>query len=964
VSTADLGKSRFVPEPSSIKGSSVSSPPILTLQDERERLAVAIADGERINWQQVAAAGVLPASEILALRALEGRRIPVPEESDLAPGKVVGDFRLVSVIGEGGMGQVWEVEQLSLSRRVALKFVRSDRVTEHQLELFAREARAGGRMNHAGIVTIYGHGRSNRLAWIAMERVPGGRNLRNVLDETARARELPADHDRRVARYVAEIAEAMQVAHAAGVIHRDLKPQNVLITPEDRPKVTDFGVARITDEQALSHSGEPAGTYLYMSPEQLSGKRADVDGRSDVFSLGVVLYELSTLRRPFEGDTSHQVAQQILSKDPPDPRTVRSRVPQDLAVIVGKALEKERGRRYPTMEEFARDLRRFLAGEPIHARPPTAMRRLLQWMRRHPARSAAAAIASVAVLVISLLLLENVDANRDLRAAVLALRSKTTEAEGNARAASEQATLATTRAEDLLRLSALQDLEDLLAAADGLWPAHPENIDAFGKWIQEARERVAELPLHRSKRDELRAKALPQSPAERQAERERHPDYPRWIELEGERSAEARTAGAATSESELRAAREGLSATEEEFHNLEARLDERRDWSFPVEEREARWWNNQLTKLIEGLEDLEGGLLREGATTEAYGWSLPKRLAFARALQAGFARDGEYTRAWAQVLPAIHSTYPGLALTPQLGLVPIGPDPASKLWEFAHLATGEPAVRGPDGRLVLTEASGLVFVLLPGGTFHMGAQSLDPAGPNHDPQAQKDESPVHEVKLSPFFLSKYEMSQAQWQRFAGRNPSVYPIVEDLETKERIPAPLHPVEQVNWPTCMEACARMGLSLPSEAQWEYAARGGTRTVWWTGNERESLRGAVNLADQAAARADASWPEIKDWPDLDDGFGAHAPVNRYTPNPFGLHNVHGNVSEWCLDGNDGVSYPDGPTSDPVKDPSGCPLREHRGACFFYAAVSARSANRSHCAPDFKSSEIGLRPARAVLP
>jgi len=173
----------------------------------------------------------------------------------LAAGKRVGDFELLSLVGQGGMGQVWEAEQVSLQRRVAMKFVRPERVTERQLELFAREARAGGRLSHQGIVTVYGYGQSEGLAWIAMEYVEGAWTLEDFVDELTRTGEVPAGYDRHVAQFVAEIADAMHAAHEAGVIHRDLKPPNVLITESDRPKVTDFGLARITDEASLSVTG-------------------------------------------------------------------------------------------------------------------------------------------------------------------------------------------------------------------------------------------------------------------------------------------------------------------------------------------------------------------------------------------------------------------------------------------------------------------------------------------------------------------------------------------------------------------------------------------------------------------------------------------------------------------------------------------------------------------------------------
>ncbi len=900
----------------------------------------------------------------------EQRPQPAP---GLSSGKVVGEFRLVALIGQGGMGQVWEAEQVALKRRVAVKFVRPERVTAHQLELFAREARAGGRLSHPGIVSVFGHGESDGLAWIALEFVAGAWTLKDFLDEATRAGELPPGYDRHVARFVAEIAEALQAAHEAGVIHRDVKPQNVLITADDKPKVTDFGLARLTDEAALSVTGDFAGTYLYMSPEQAMAKRMGLDHRTDVFSLGVVLYELLALRRPFEGDTSQQVAEQIVTKDPPDPRTLRSKVPRDLAVIANHALEKERDKRYQTMKEFAADLRRYLGNEPIHATPPTRLDRAVKWTKRNPGKSSAAAIVAVTFTVIALLLVANVRTNRALATKSIESEERRVAAEQSAnreRAAAElaqanekradhEAEAATKKADEVLRLSALQDLEDLLSQADKLWPALPENIAAYEAWIEEARKRVADLPLHRTKRAELRAQALPQSAEERRAERESHPDYARWVELEGELTKAGEAAVAATSDEAIRIAEERLAALEDERKRLGARLDERRDWTFPEEEREARWWNNQLSKLISGLEELERGLLAENGTSAEHGWSLPKRLDFARSLAAGFRADGEWALGWSHALPEIKAAYPALMLTPQVGLVPIGADPESGLWEFAHLATGEPAVRGPDGKLVLEEATGLVFVLLPGGTFTMGAQEDDPNGPNYDPQARSDEGPVHAVPLSPFFLSKYEMTQGQWLRFTGRNPSSYQPPGGLA-----PSLLHPVEQVSWTTCMEVCERLSLSLPSEAQWEYAARAGSTSVWWTGSERDSLLGAANLADQTAKRAGADWQGLKDWPELDDGHAVHAPVNAFLPNAFGLHSVHGNVWEWCLDGYDGDFYKRATAKDPVSDPGGSSYRVNRGGSFVLAASLARSANRNNDSPEFADIILGCRPARSITP
>jgi serine/threonine protein kinase/formylglycine-generating enzyme required for sulfatase activity len=814
----------------------------------------------------------------------------------LASGKLVGDFRLMSLLGQGGMGQVWEADQVSLHRTVAVKFVRPERVTEKQLELFAREARAGGRLHHPGIVTVHGHGSSDGLSWIAMEFVGGAWTLRDFLDEASRLPEVPEGYDRHVARFVAEVADAMQAAHEAGVIHRDLKPQNVLITADDHPKVSDFGLARITDETALSVTGDFAGTYFYMSPEQVAAKRAGIDHRTDVFSLGIVFYELLALRRPFEGDTSHQVAAQILDRDPPDIRTIRSRVPRDLAVIAGKALEKSREKRYQTMNELAADLRRHLANEPIHATPPTRIDRTVKWVRRNPTKSTAAAIVVVAFATITWLLILNVRTNTALEAertklghANTALGTKTSEAEASAAEA-------TRRKDEVLRLSALQRLDDLEREADRLWPITPEMSARYSAWLSEAEKLLAELP---SFRDTL---------------------------------AELRTRGTATPLAES-------------------------GWTFASSE--DRWWHSQLTKLIDGLMALsneETGLLSFGVSPK-HGWGVKRRVEFADTIQERSLTGPEVSARWTEALTSIRNPnecpwYVGVELTPQLGLLPIGQDPSSGLWEFAHLQTGEPAERGSDGRLILGDTTGLVFVLLPGGTFRMGAQKSDSMGANYDPQAEMDEGPVREVRLSPFFLAKYELTQQQWLRSCGEQPS----------HER--GRLHPVERVNWLDATRALNRMDLALPTEAQWEFAARGGACTPWWTGDQPTDLEHAANLADEAARRRFGSqWPGVP-FDAWDDGFVLHSEIGRLDPNPFGLHDILGNVMEWCQD-----EYTQDYGLVPSREGDGLRAslshdvgRVQRGGSFTHPARFARAAVRFVASPDQKDKNLGLRPAREL--
>lgn len=322
-------------------------------------------------------------------------------------GRIIDDFRLIRELGRGGMGTVWEAEQLSLKSRVALKLLKPQfSFSPSSLARFQREAEAGGRLQHSGIVKTFGVGEAEGVHWIAQELVSGGFTLADALSEQRDQVELPQDWYRKTAERFTQLADALESAHKAGVIHRDIKPGNILITEDGATKIADFGLAQIQDDFALSRTGEFLGTPFYMSPEQAMSKRIDLDHRTDIFSLGATLYETLTLVRAFDGDTSQQVFHKILLEEPQDPRQIRSRVPRDLAVICGKCLEKNAANRYASMAELAEDLQCYLNHEPILAQPPSAIFRAAKWCHRHRVIAVSGLVAAVALVAISALALK------------------------------------------------------------------------------------------------------------------------------------------------------------------------------------------------------------------------------------------------------------------------------------------------------------------------------------------------------------------------------------------------------------------------------------------------------------------------------------------------------------------------------------------------------------------------------
>ncbi len=366
----------------------------------------------------------------------------VPPEADPATGPApageqLGDFRLLREVGRGGMGIVYEAEQVSLGRRVALKVLPlAATLGGTQLQRFHNEARAAAGLHHTNIVPVHFVGCERGVHFYAMQFIEG-QSLAAVLarlrqpDAGSPAAEVPTtahvplpalaeangsastqpaallstangargrEYFRAVADLGVQAAEALDYGHRIGVVHRDVKPGNLLLDATGRLWVTDFGLAQVEGAESLTATGELVGTLRYMSPEQALAQRVVIDHRTDVYSLGATLYELLTLRPVFTGNDRQELLRQIAFEEPVPPRRLHRAIPAELQTIVVKALEKAPQDRYATAQELAEDLRRWLDDRPIEARRPTLIQRLGKWRRRHRVAVTATAVCLLVVL--------------------------------------------------------------------------------------------------------------------------------------------------------------------------------------------------------------------------------------------------------------------------------------------------------------------------------------------------------------------------------------------------------------------------------------------------------------------------------------------------------------------------------------------------------------------------------------
>lgn len=387
----------------------------------------------------------------------------------------------------------------------------------------------------------------------------------------------------------------------------------------------------------------------------------------------------------------------------------------------------------------------------------------------------------------------------------------------------------------------------------------------------------------------------------------------------------------------------------EQVAALDAEVSTRTDWLF--EDNADRFLHATLRKLVADIESFEEAEVAQ--VQERLTWSeRVEELTITRYDERWKEARLAIIKADGKAASELYGEVP-VELSPQMGLVPIGMNPKTKLWEFYHLRSAWDGTTDPsaitipthreDGSIEVTADTGIVFVRLPGASFWMGAQATDPNGPNYDKQARPDEAP-RQVDVPPFFLARHELTQGQWARLwsgdeAMRRPSNYGLGFRAAGMAAAVDGTHPVEQVDWTMSGETMARHGLALPTEAQWEYGCRGTTSTPYWF--DFAFLKDLANVADATAKRAGVPWT-CESW---SDGHSIHAPVGTFGANLFGLHDVHGNVWEWCQD-----TY--GSSSSRVS----------RGGGFGDPAVIARSAYRNGNAPSIRGLYLGLRPARII--
>lgn len=806
---------------------------------------------------------VTPAQRRAAVRALrlahEARSTTQEREPDAVPVILpaptqVGDYDILAEVGRGGMGVVYKARHRGLHRLAALKMVLAGEFASSVQELrFRLEAELAARMHHPNIVQVYEIGNYQGRPFLVLEWIEGG-SLANRLD----GKPWPPGE---AAALIETLARAIDVAHGEGVVHRDLKPANVLLAAgglarpgakppaASVPKITDFGLAQtIEGGPAMTQSGILVGTPEYMAPEQASGKRALVGPATDIYALGVILYQLITGQLPFQGDSTLELLRAVTSDEPTRPRRLWSRLPHDLETICLKCLAKESHRRYTSAEALAEDLHRFLVGEPVQARPAGRLERVGKWARRRPTL---AALLLVTVLGAAGIVWKYLDAEQQ-------------------------------------RIIALGKEQDALREADKANKARDFLVSIF----------------------QFSDPNGPQGSL-----------TPRQILDEAEKSIPEKFADQPELQKEL------LADIERVYAKITA--------------------NAPLAMILEAR-----GTVQLQSTRDPKQQAVPQALLYLGD-RLSLGADGQVQLV---VVSDLHKErlQPGREVTVRRK----GCEPAD-------------AVRERDQDILMT------FVPLPKGTFYMGwggeprrehaltsSATIVLQGQPFATVALLDyqrKAPVRgwktEIKED-FEIAVHDVTQGQWEAIMGNNPSSFcrvggsrSEVKDFTDEE---LKLFPVELVSWDDVQEFLKKLNekyrdsgylYRLPTEAEWEYACRGGATSEEECSYHFYFARPTNELSSDQA-NFNGSSP-----------FGTAPPgkylarvtrVGAYPPNKLGLCDMHGNVFQWCAD---------------LFDPRRNRYRVLRGGGWTRGAADFRAANRYGNAPTDRRTVNGFRLVRVPV-
>ena len=928
-------------------------------------------------------------------------------------------YRTQKTIGAGGMGEVTRVWDRTLLRQLAMKKIRADRGTGNVSDLksvdpnvarFMEEAQITSQLNHPGIVPIHDLGvNENNEVFFTMQLVKG-RDMEKVYKDVWA--NTAGWNMTRAVGVLQRVCEAVGYAHDKGVLHRDLKPANVMVGRFGETYVMDWGLARLQDEAPQSAAsktqetesmsiidtdrqsskrsgsvglysidGQVKGTPSYMPVEQARGELSTLGPTADVYAVGAMLYHLLAQRAPYttpgERQTPWDILDRVKAGSPEPVGSLAPKTPAELVAITERAMARDAGSRYQSMSELGDDLRAYLENRVVQAYRTGPFAEFQKWT----VRNRGTAVSLGGGLVMALGGLSFTAAEKTVQAAEA--RNETRVVKQEKQEVEEQKEVVTEERDEAVRLK--RELEEAVGTID----KQRAELELLG-----TRKREAEAAL-KTTADQL-SLSTEELDKKKAALADREAQLQQAVTREQEALATARAAeerieslAADTVEAQAAASQAKLARADAEvaLASAEQQLAPVRDYrALDLLEFEAQdaWpitpeLAGRFTAWLQRAETLLGGLdshrdrLAAGTVDakhaevlielvprlEAFGApggvldQVRGRVAQAETLLQTSVVDQK--EAWDQALasiadPSATPAYDGLRIDAIPGLVPLGLNKQG-LYEFGHVITGEPAFEG------LGEGSGLVFVLLPGGRFDMGSvapvkNKIYKGDPNVADDSSPFEAPINSVLLEPFLISKYEVSISQWNRWPGRRGEM--LGGD---------PLEPASEISWYDAEQACWRVGLDLPTEAQWEYAARSGNGAPWWpvprgaTDSLNGYLEDAVNLADRTLHGAMPEWDGNYEQK-IQDGYPGVAPVTAFGPNHFGLYTILGNVAEWCLDGRS--SYEQG-TQGPAAlrgEPASSPVRMVRGGHYQSTANRVRAAYRASYAPGDTRPTVGFRP------